>query len=138
MDIWITAAVMLIAAGLGVIIGIPVLERYRIFCKGAAVDAIVHSSTEKNGRIYLTWAYTTGGREYFYQAKRGRHNEERKEGSRGAVLVKKGNPGKVYELHAPDDMAAVYVAGGLLLAAAMGIIMTWLFMHGMAGSMILL
>lgn len=123
MNILVLIAAAFIAAGLYISVGIPVLDYYRVFCVGTAVDAVVAGRREKKGKTYLTWGYTIGDTYYSHPAKRGRRKEERKEGDRGALLLKKDNPFRVYELSDPQKRIIRCIAGAVLIMC--GITAAW-------------
>lgn len=126
MNILVLIAAALIIAGLSIAIGIPVLDYYRVFCAGTAVDAVITHRKEKRGKVYFTWSYSMDGIYYSYPAKRGRRNEGRREGDRGALLLKKGDPRKVYELSDPQRRVILYITGGILILC--GITAAWIWL----------
>lgn len=122
MDIMILTAAAMIGAGLYAALIIPIVNSYRVFHAGIAVDAVITARREKKGRAYLTWSYTVNGTSYSYTARKGRNGERRREGDRGALLLKKGRPQKVYELTDPEKRFFLSSGGAILIMCGLFIL----------------
>ncbi len=119
-------------------ISMLIMEHHHVFHSGMPVDAVVCGKTQKWGKVYLTWSYSCNGTDYTYHAKRGRRKEKREIGFRGALLVKKRDNSRVYELRDPDSKAFLFILAVLTAAGVVIAVTTYIYIHGMIKYLVIL
>lgn len=108
--------IILAAVGFFILFACPLVEKYRIFHAGMPVNAVICGRKEKGAgrkkRVKFIWQFTYEGNERLYQSRYWQPEDERDTGYRGALLLRKNNPEKVYEFM-PQHVKTIWRTVGM-------------------------